>query len=81
MVATCGLKHIGHEFCGYGSSRFVFFVLSCVGEVGKDGGDAAGRGGLAGVYHDEELHYAVVDIAWGRGLEYEDWLGVRAVEM
>ena len=73
VVAPGRLQHVGHELGGDGSAGLVFFVLACVGEVGDDGRDAPGGGGLAGVDHDEEFHEAVVDIAGGGGLEDEDW--------
>ena len=72
VVAARRLDHVGHELRGDGGAGFVLLVLTCVGEVGDDGGDAACRGGLAGVDHDEEFHEAVIDVARGGGLENED---------
>jgi hypothetical protein len=46
--------------------------LAGVREVGDDGCDAAGRGGLASVDHDQELHESIVDIVGFRRLENED---------
>lgn len=39
----------------------VFFILPSVGEAGDDGGDAGGRGDLAGVDHYKKLHQVVVN--------------------
>lgn len=68
MVAASGLKHVSHQTGSDGSARFVLLVLASVGEVGQDGGDAAGRGSLASVDHDEQLHDSIVDVAGGGGL-------------
>jgi len=71
VITACGLQHVGNQLCGDGSSRFILLVLSCVGEVGDHSCDAASRGGLACVDHDEEFHETVVDIAGGSGLKDE----------
>jgi hypothetical protein len=42
VVAAGGLKHVSHQTSGDGSAGFVLLVLASVGEVGQDGGDAAG---------------------------------------
>ena len=76
MVASSGLKHVGNELGGDWGAGLVFLVLTRVWEVWDDGGDAACGGGLAGVDHDEELHKAIVDFAWGCGLEDEDCMGI-----
>ena len=68
MVAASGLKHVSHQTGSDGGARFVLLVLASVGEVGKDGGDAAGRGRLASVDHNEQLHDSIVDVAGGSGL-------------
>ena len=72
MVAACRLQHVRHEFRSYRCPRFVFLVLAGVGEVGDYGGDTPRGCGFAGVDYDEEFHEAVVDVAGGGGLEYED---------
>lgn len=41
----------------------VFLVLPGVREAGDDGGDAGGRGDLACIDHDEQLHQVVVNFA------------------
>jgi hypothetical protein len=73
VVAAGGLKHVSHQAGGDGSAGFVLLVLASVGEVGQDGGDAAGRGRLASVDHDEQLHDSIVDVAGGSGLQDKDW--------
>lgn len=65
VVAAGGLEHVSHQTGGDGGTRFVLLVLASVGEVGKHGGDAAGRGGLASIDHDEQLHDSIVDVARG----------------
>lgn len=40
----------------------VLLILPRVREAGDDRSDAAGRGDLAGVYHDQQLHEVVVDL-------------------
>ncbi len=75
MITSCRLQHVCHEFRCYRCPRFVLFVLACVGEVGDYGGYAPCGCGFAGVDYDEELHEAVVDVAGGGGLEYEDYKG------
>jgi hypothetical protein len=72
MITACRLQHIGDQFRRYRCSALVLFILACVGEVRYHGCDSAGRGGLAGVDHDEEFHKAVVDVAGRGGLEDED---------
>ncbi len=72
VVAARRLQHVGHEFGRDGGARLVFLVLARVREVGDDGGDAARRGRLARVDHDQELHQPVVDVARRGGLEDED---------
>jgi hypothetical protein len=72
VVAAGGLKHVSHQTSGDGSAGFVLLVLASVGEVGQDGGDAAGRGSLASVDHDEQLHDSIVDVAGGSGLKDKD---------
>lgn len=56
MITPCRLQHIGHEFRRDGGAGLVLLVLARVGEIGDHGRDAPGRGGLAGINHDEELH-------------------------
>jgi hypothetical protein len=46
--------------------------LAGVGEVGDDSSDAAGRGSLASIDHDEEFHKSIVDIIRFRRLQNED---------
>lgn len=72
MVAAGRLQHVCHQFRSDGSTRLVLLVLAGVGEVGDDGGNAAGRGGLAGVDHDQQLHQAVIDVARSSRLQDED---------
>lgn len=72
MVAASGLEHVGHELGGDGSARLVLLVLTGVREVRDDGSDAASRGCLASVDHNEELHNAIVDVVGLCGLEDED---------
>lgn len=71
MITACCLQHIRNQLGGDWGSRFVLLVLSRVGKVGDYGCDSAGRGGFAGVDHDEEFHESVVDIAGSGRLEYE----------
>jgi hypothetical protein len=73
MVAASGLKHVSHQTGSDGGARFVLLVLASVGEVRQDGSDAAGRGSLASVDHDEQLHDSIVDVAGGGGLQHKDW--------
>lgn len=73
VVAAGSLEHVSHQSGGDGGTRLVFLVLTSVREVGEDGGDAAGRGRLAGVDHDEQFHDSVVDVAGGSRLQDEDW--------
>lgn len=72
VVAASGLEHVGHELSGDRSTTLVLLILAGVGEVGDNGGDTAGGGGLAGVNHDQEFHEAIVDIVRSRGLQDED---------
>ena len=72
MVAASGLKHVSHQTGSDGRTRFILLVLTSVGEVGQDGGDAAGRGRLASVDHDEQFHDSIVDVARGGGLQHKD---------
>lgn len=62
MVAASGLEHVGHQLGGNWSTTLVLLILARVGEVGDDSRDAPGRGSLAGVDHDKELHESIVDV-------------------
>lgn len=73
MITPRRLQHVGHKFRSDGRSGPVLLVLAGVGEVGYDGGDASRGSGFAGVDYDEEFHEAVVNVAWGGGLEDEDF--------
>ena len=73
-VNACGDEHIGHELGGDGVAALGLAVLPRVAEVRDDGGYAARAGAAHGVYHDEQLHEAVVYGLAG-GLDYK---GVRA---
>jgi len=72
MVAAGGLKHVSHQTSSDGGARFVLLVLAGVGKVWENGGDTAGRGCLASVDHDEQLHDSIVDVAGGGGLQDKD---------
>lgn len=72
VVAASGLEHVRHQLGGDRSTTLVLLILAGVREVGDDGCDAAGRGGLASVDHDKELHESIVDIIGFRRLENED---------
>jgi len=72
MVAAGGLKHVSHQTGSDGGTRFVLLVLTSVGEVGQDGGNATGRGCLASVDHDEQFHDSIVDVAGSGGLQDKD---------
>lgn len=60
VVAAGGLQHVCHELGSNRSPTLILLVLARVGEVGQNGGDAARRGGAAGVDEDEELHNVIV---------------------
>jgi hypothetical protein len=66
MAAPRGLQHVRDQLSTDGRTAFVLLVLARVGKIGNDGGDAAGRRGLARVDQDQQLHQAVIDLA-GRG--------------
>jgi len=72
VVAAGRLQHVGHQPGSNGRAGLVFFVLPGIGEVWDDGGDAACGGGFARIDHYEEFHEAIVYVARGGGLEYED---------
>ena len=72
VVAASSLEHVGHELGGNGSTALVLLILAGVGEVGDNSRDAAGRGSLAGIDHDKELHKSIVDIVRFRRLQNED---------
>ena len=65
---------VGDQLCGDGVAALGLAVLPRVAEVRDDGGYAARAGAAHGVYHDEQLHEAVVYGLAG-GLDYK---GVRA---
>ena len=73
MIATGRLQHIRNQLGRDGRPGLVLLVLPCVREVRNDGRDTSSAGCFACVDHDEELHQAVIDLAWGGGLEYEDY--------
>lgn len=73
VVGTSNGQHVGDQLCGDGGTGLVLLVLTSVGEAGDDGSNAASRGGLASVDHDEELHEVVVDLS-ASGLDNVDIL-------
>ena len=52
---------VGHQLGGNGVTGLGLTILTGVAKVGDDGGDAAGRGALESVDHDQQLHQVVVD--------------------
>jgi hypothetical protein len=56
MIAPGGLEHIGDEFRRNWGTRFVFLILSGIGETGYNCRYTPGGGRATGVYHDEQLH-------------------------
>lgn len=72
--ASRDLEHVCNELGANWSSRLVLLVLAGIGEVRDNSGDPSGRGGAAGVDHDEQLHETIVDIAGSGGLKDEDIL-------
>ncbi|KAI3488192.1 hypothetical protein L1887_47731 [Cichorium endivia] len=81
VVAPGVFEHVGDEFGGDGCARLVLLVLSGVEEVRDDGGDALGRGGLAGVDHDEQLHERGVGRGGGARGRGRDARGVDDVDI
>lgn len=73
VVGTSNGEHVGDQLGSDGGARLVLLVLASIGEARNDGSDAAGRGSLAGIDHDQELHEVVVDLA-ASGLDNEDIL-------
>ena len=55
-VCTGNLQHVGDEARGDRHARLIFLVGAAVAVVRNDGGDAACRGALERVDHDQELH-------------------------
>ena len=55
-VCTGNLQHVGDEARGDRHARLIFLVGAAVAVVRNDGGDAACRGALECVDHDQELH-------------------------
>lgn len=72
VVTASGLEHVCNQLRRDWCTRLVLLILASVWEVWDNSGDAASRCGLAGIDHDQELHEAVVDLAWGGGLENEN---------
>lgn len=59
-VVTSGLlDHGSNELSRDRSTRLVLLVLSGIGEVRDDGGDASSRSDLASMDEDKELHEAI----------------------
>lgn len=63
MVTAALLQHICNQFGGYRGPTLVLLVLSCIGKVRNDGGNAFRAGNLAGVNHDAELHERRIDVS------------------
>lgn len=63
VVGTGNGQHVSDQLCGDRGTRLVLLILAGVGEARDDGSNAASRGSLAGVDHDEELHEVVVDLS------------------
>src|SRR5699024_5565211 len=61
---------VGHQLGGNGVTGLGLTILTGVAKVGDDGGDAAGRGPLESVDHDQQLHQVVIDGGAG-GLNHE----------
>ena len=66
MVATGFLEHIGYELRGNRCSALVLFVLPCIREEGKNGGDSFRTGDLACMYHNAQFHKSGVDLPAAR---------------
>lgn len=81
VVAAGRLQHVGDELGRDGRAALVLLVLPRVGEVGDHGRDAPRRGRAAGVDHDEQLHKSVIDVAWRRRLQDEDWKRGEAITL
>ena len=81
VVATGGLKHVCHEFCGDWRTGLVLLVLAGIREVWNHSGDAARGSGLACIDHNQQLHESIIDVAWWCGLQDEDCVVVsRALD-
>ena len=52
---------VGHQLGGDGIAGLGLAVLTGIAEIGDHGGDAAGRGALQSVDHDEQFHQVVID--------------------
>ena len=65
-VGAGHLEQVGQQARRDRDARLVLLVGAAVGEVRDDGRDAAGRGPLERVEHDEQLHHALVDRRAGR---------------
>lgn len=74
VVATGSLEHIRDELRGNGSTALILLVLASIRKAWDDGGDSSRRRRLARIYHDQQLHQAIVHLAGGRALDNEDIL-------
>ena len=71
-VDAGGDEHVGDQLGGDGHARGTrAAILAGVAEIRDGGGDAAGRGALEGVDHDQHFHQVVVGRGAGR-LQHED---------
>ena len=66
LVGAGDAQHVGDHLGDNGGPGAILFVLGRVGEARDHGRHPPGRGRLAGVDHDQELHEVVVDLAASR---------------
>lgn len=66
VIGSGNREHVGNEFSRNRRSRLVLLVLSSIRECRNDGGDAARRGDLARVDHNQQLHQVIIDLSGGR---------------
>jgi hypothetical protein len=71
MIAPGRLQHIGNELRRDRRPGLVLLILPRVWEVRDHSRDAACTSCLASVYHDEQFHQTIVNLAWRSGLQYE----------
>lgn len=60
LVMLGGKRHDRSNYTDIAHPHLVLLVLPSVGEAGDDGRDPGGRGDLAGIDHDQELHQIVI---------------------
>ena len=70
---------VGNHLGADGSARADLAILTGIGIVGNNGGDATGAGALEGIQHEAELHEVAIDARRAGGLHHKNVVAAHIV--